>query len=92
MKKSKQINRREFLTTAGAAAVSLLLDHATVRATGADATAQEIRLRTGNFALFLHKIRKDYDEAERLYKRALELDPGHRCVEEQRPAGPKHRR
>ena len=30
---------------------------------------------TGNFAVFMEKVRKDYDEAERLYKRALELDP-----------------
>ena len=25
----------------------------------------------------MHEVRKDYDEAERLYRRALELDPGH---------------
>jgi len=29
----------------------------------------------GNYALFLHEIRKDYDEAEATYKEALELDP-----------------
>jgi protein O-mannosyl-transferase len=29
----------------------------------------------GNFALFLQDVRKDYDEAERLYRKALELDP-----------------
>jgi YD repeat-containing protein len=32
---------------------------------------------SGNFALFPHEVRKDYDEAERLYRRALELDLGH---------------
>ena len=30
---------------------------------------------TGNFAIFMEKVRKEYDEAERLYRRALELDP-----------------
>ena len=30
---------------------------------------------TGNFALFLHEVRKDYDEAEKFYKKALELTP-----------------
>ncbi|MGD2090337.1 MAG: tetratricopeptide repeat protein, partial [Candidatus Aminicenantes bacterium] len=30
---------------------------------------------TGNYALFLHVIRKDYDKAEKLYKKSLELDP-----------------
>jgi len=29
---------------------------------------------TGNFAVFMVNIRKDYDEAERLYRKALELD------------------
>ena len=32
---------------------------------------------TGNFANFMRVIRKDHDEAERLYRRALELDPNH---------------
>ncbi|MDP2719052.1 MAG: tetratricopeptide repeat protein, partial [Dehalococcoidia bacterium] len=31
---------------------------------------------TGNYAVFMYKIRKEYDEAEGLYKKALELDPG----------------
>jgi tetratricopeptide (TPR) repeat protein len=30
---------------------------------------------TGSFALFMHEVRKNYDEAERLYRKALELDP-----------------
>ena len=30
---------------------------------------------TGNFANFMTDVRKDHDEAERLYRRALELDP-----------------
>lgn len=30
---------------------------------------------TANFAIFLHKVRKDYDEAERFYRKALELEP-----------------
>src|SRR5260370_1151490 len=29
----------------------------------------------GNFSLFMNDVRKDYDEAERLYRKALELDP-----------------
>ena len=32
---------------------------------------------TGNFATFMWRVRKNYDEAERLYRRALELDPSH---------------
>ncbi len=31
----------------------------------------------GNYALFLKKIRKDYDKAEEYYKKALEIDPKH---------------
>src|SRR5262249_18889777 len=34
-------------------------------------------INTGNFANFLSRIRKNYDEAERLYRRALEFDPNH---------------
>jgi tetratricopeptide (TPR) repeat protein len=30
---------------------------------------------TGNFALFMVGVRKNYDEAERLYSKALDLDP-----------------
>ena len=29
----------------------------------------------GNYALFLHQIRKDYDRAEEYYRRAIEADP-----------------
>ena len=29
----------------------------------------------GNFAVFMHEVRKEYDEAEGLYRRALKLDP-----------------
>jgi len=29
----------------------------------------------GNFALFLHHVRKDYNKAERFYRKALKLDP-----------------
>jgi tetratricopeptide (TPR) repeat protein len=29
----------------------------------------------GNFAVFVNDVRKDYDEAERLHRKALELDP-----------------
>jgi tetratricopeptide (TPR) repeat protein len=29
----------------------------------------------GNFAEFMEKVRKNYDEAERLYRKALGLDP-----------------
>jgi protein O-mannosyl-transferase len=32
---------------------------------------------TGNFAIFLATIRKNYDEAERLFRKALQLDPNH---------------
>ncbi len=32
-------------------------------------------MHPGNFALFMKNIRKNYDEAERLYRKALELDP-----------------
>jgi Tfp pilus assembly protein PilF len=31
----------------------------------------------GNYAFFLKNIRKDYDQAEKHYKKALELDPDH---------------
>ena len=31
----------------------------------------------GSYALFLHRIRKDYKTAEKYYKMALELDPDH---------------
>jgi tetratricopeptide (TPR) repeat protein len=30
---------------------------------------------TAAFAAFMQDVRKDYDEAERLYRKALELDP-----------------
>jgi Flp pilus assembly protein TadD len=30
---------------------------------------------TSSFAQFMQYVRKDYDEAERLYRKALELDP-----------------
>ena len=54
-----------------------------------DAAAREIIYRdglrdfpespelTGNFANFMSDVRKDSDEAERLYRKALELDPNH---------------
>ncbi|MBU7026650.1 MAG: tetratricopeptide repeat protein, partial [Theionarchaea archaeon] len=29
----------------------------------------------GNYALFLHEIRKDYDKAEEYYRKSLEIDP-----------------
>ena len=32
---------------------------------------------TGNYAVFLYNIRKDYDTAEQYYKKALELEPDH---------------
>ena len=31
----------------------------------------------GNYALFLHEVRKDYDQVEQYYQRALEADPKH---------------
>ncbi len=31
----------------------------------------------GNYALFLLDVRKDFDKAEELYKRAIEADPIH---------------
>jgi hypothetical protein len=32
---------------------------------------------TGNFAIFKRNVRKYYDEAERSYRKALELEPNH---------------
>ena len=37
-------------------------------------------LATGDYAVFVHRIKKNYKEAERLYERALEIHPNHASI------------